>query len=167
MHDLARTYGKTLLILVIVSAIWSLLFGSGGLDLFGKLADHLTVTEKIVQEKGAKISKQLFLEPTAKVCPKKGLEVNIAYKIRELVQPVDGESALIEGGKVIKVMRLYDGPSGEQELSDVSEECVRSLGAKVLFPSRGLYLLMVSLRDDKKRNALQYLYISIEGELNP
>ncbi|MBR1628199.1 MAG: hypothetical protein IJ679_02890 [Lachnospiraceae bacterium] len=166
MQDIIHQYGKSILLLALTAGILSILFG-GQTTLYERIAEHLAFSAPIVSNAAAAASETLFLEAPLKVCPKTTLQKNTTYHIQQLVTESQGSSEQIKGGKALQVMRLYDAPSGKQELLDMTDECILSTGNTIRFPSRGLYYLTVSLRDSTARDALQYLYISIEGDLEP
>ena len=124
-----------------------------------------TMPATMVANAAENAAREEFVKETVKVCPKTNLAAGRKYSVCDIVTPVEGESRRLTGGKVLSVHRLYDGKSGEEEDENISEETIVKDGAKVLFPDRGLYRLCLSVRDDEARDALQYAFVFVEGEL--
>ena len=165
MRDIVHQYGKTILVITITTCLLACWFGtSEHFHLYRRLSENLVGDVPPISNAAEIASKELFAAPSMKVTPKTGLRAQKTYQIKDLMTATTG-NLTPAGGKVLQVLKLYDGPSGEQQLSDVSDACIIGTGSKLSFPSRGLYLLTLSVRDSIARDALQYLYVSIEGDL--
>ena len=164
MNEVIQQYGRSLLSLISLMLLLALLF-SGKNSVYSMISEGLSYEPKILTDKSDSLAQKAFMEKSSVFYPKTNLQANKSYDINSLIEPAPEEYHEPKGGKALRVIRLYSSPKGETQFLDLTSECIRSTGKKVIFPERGLYLLTVSLRDDGKRNALQYLYIFIEGEL--
>lgn len=166
MKEIIHQYGRMLCMLAVTILLLAMLFyGNRDGGLVQKIADGL-VQDVPVEANAAEIaSREEFLKETVNVCAKSGLAAGEKYKVGEILVASDGEASALSGGKVLSVHRLYDGKNGVEESENISDEAIVSDGKKVAFPNRGLYRLCVSVRDGEARETLQYVFVSIEGEL--
>lgn len=166
MKEMIHQYGRMLCMLAATGLLLSMLFyGNRDGALVQQIADGLVSDVPMVANAAENAAREEFVKETVKVCPKTNLAAGKKYSVCDIVTPVEGESRRLTGGKVLSVHRLYDGKSGEEEDENISEETIVKDGAKVLFPDRGLYRLCLSVRDDEARDALQYAFVFVEGEL--
>lgn len=166
MPEIIQQYGRSLTLLAIISILFTLLYGAKN-NIYNKISTGLKINEPVYSDSSEPVFKSAFSAKAPCFVPKTSLSAKKAYSISRLVEKPAAKTPKVTGGKALRLIRLYDGPSGTEELMDISESCIDSTGKTVTFPSRGLYLLMLSIRDDTPRNALQYLYIPIEGVFEP
>ena len=166
MRDIIHQYGKAIIAITFFTVLLSYQVGSSGrFHLYRIISEALRYEAPAVSNAAEIAAEELFLAESAKVCPRTDLKAKQSYLIKDIMTPATGEKQTPAGGKARRVLRLYDGPEGKQELRDVSDTVIKNTGKNVSFPSRGLYLLTLSVRDQLSRRSLQYMYISIEGTL--
>ena len=166
MQEIIQQYGRTILVITLTASLLSFLFSNNGSkSIYRQLSEHLVKEMPSVSNDSEDLSADIFSKASTKICPNTDLTAKMAYSVPDVVRPVFSETQTIVGGKILAVSKLYDGPDNTICNTDVTSECLLSNGQKVQFPCRGLYRLTVSVHDNASRDALQYIYIPIEGSL--
>ena len=163
MQEIIRQYGRMIIVLTGVVALLALLFTGlyqGGV--YGELSRQLTKEEPEPAHRGRQAAEQVFGQESLKVRPRMNLVTGEKYRTNELVSPRRSNEPEPVGGKIIQVLQIYDVQKNSYGLVDVSDDTVINHGQKVMFSRRGLYKLLVSLRDQKHHAAMQYVFVSIE-----